>query len=157
MTKILVLSDIHIPTRMIDFPFDKIDDYAKVCDFIFGLGDYINETVIDIINSYGKKTFLVSGNMDNNLVKIKLPARLNVKIEDINIGLIHGWGAPMGIRKRIMHEFTDVNLICYGHTHEPYFNNENGIYFFNPGSLSNNIPQFGMLKIKNSEISADFI
>src|SRR4030042_984172 len=157
MTKILVLSDIHIPTRMHDFPFDKIDDYAKVCDFIFGLGDYINETVIDIINSYGKKTFLVSGNMDNNLVKIKIPVKLNVKIEDVNIGLIHGWGAPSGIRKRIIHEFTDVQLICYGHTHEPYFNEENGIYFFNPGSLSNSSTQFGMLKIKNNEITAGLI
>lgn len=157
MTKILVLADIHIPTRMFDFPFDKIDDYAKACDLIFGLGDFVNETIIDIINSYGKKTFLISGNMDNNLVKIKLPVKQNIKIENVNIGIIHGWGAPWGIRNRIRHEFTDVNLICYGHTHEQFFNKENGIYFFNPGSLSNNIPQFGLLKIKDSEISAEMI
>lgn len=152
MTSILVLSDIHIPTRMKEFPYKLFENRIKDIDIIFALGDYVEESVIDILYSFKRDLYLVSGNMDDVTIKSKLPVKLEIKIEDLKIGLIHGWGAPLGIRERIKEEFDSVNLICYGHTHSSFFNKEKNIYFFNPGALCDEKNSFGILKIKNREI-----
>lgn len=52
MKKILVLSDLHIPTRMITFPYDKISSHIDNIDLIFGLitinGKTIDTEIIQI-------------------------------------------------------------------------------------------------------------
>ncbi|HIJ77177.1 MAG TPA: YfcE family phosphodiesterase, partial [Deltaproteobacteria bacterium] len=40
-----------------------------------------------------------------------------------------------GIRQRLKQEFTGVDAIFFGHTHQPLILRENGLLWFNPGSL----------------------
>jgi len=129
MKKILVLSDIHFPTNLKNFPMGKISKYINDVDIIFGLGDYDSPLGLDYLYCFDKEVFAVSGNMDDYSVKQNLSAILTVNIEELNIGLIHGWGAPFGLRDKIRNSFSNVDVICYGHTHSPYLKKENEIFF----------------------------
>lgn len=157
MTKILVLSDIHFPTHLKSFPIEIIRNYINDVDILFGLGDYDSQLGLDYLYCFNKEVYAVSGNMDDHIIKQNLSAILTVNIEEINIGLIHGWGAPLGLREKIRNSFSNVNVICYGHTHSPYFEKENDIFFFNPGSICGRKPSFGILKIDKSDIKGEII
>jgi hypothetical protein len=95
--------------------------------------------------------------MDDYVIKKNLPEDLTIKIEDVVIGLIHGWGNPLGLRNKIRDVFKNVKVICYGHTHSAYNNWENDIYFFNPGSICGKRPSFGILEIKKDDIDGKII
>jgi hypothetical protein len=72
--------------------------------------------------------------MDGQEVRSMYPACRTIIVEDIIIGITHGWGSPQGIRPRIMATFSKVDAIIYGHTHQAFSGTEAGIFFFNPGS-----------------------
>jgi hypothetical protein len=95
-------------------------------------GDLVDLRVLDIFAGIEVKA--VSGNMDNMPVKDKLPEQLIFEIKGFKIGLIHGWGSPLGIEGKLLAKLGDVNCVVYGHTHKPANYKENGILFFNPGS-----------------------
>ena len=44
----------------------------------------------------------------------------------------------------------DVDAVCFGHTHIPYYEEKNGIKYFNPGALKDN--RYGVLLIENKEL-----
>ena len=124
MKKILVLSDIHVPSRVNNFPYDHLTKYMSDIDMIFGLGDYVSQSALSSLYGFNKEVYAVSGNMDDYLIKSQLPAQLNITVEDISIVLTHGWGPPNGIRERLYKEFNNSDLICYGHTHASFFKEE---------------------------------
>ncbi|HOJ63126.1 MAG TPA: metallophosphoesterase [Spirochaetota bacterium] len=163
MTRILCVSDIHIPTRRKDFPYDQIVKKIKniSIDYVFGLGDYVSIDGLNKLYLFEKKVYAVSGNMDDEIVKYEINTKINLEIEGLRIGLIHGWGPPWDLRDRIRKEFDNVDLICFGHTHEKFFKEENGIYFFNPGAICGDKhgenKSFGILTINDRDIKADFI
>ena len=162
MTRILCVSDIHIPTRRKDFPYDQIVKKIKniSIDYVFGLGDYVSIDGLNKLYLFEKKVYAVSGNMDDEIVKYEINTKINLEIEGLRIGLIHGWGPPWGMRERIRKEFNNVDLICFGHTHKKFFKEENGIYFFNPGAISGERykknKSFGILTINQRDIKVDF-
>ncbi|RLA97472.1 MAG: YfcE family phosphodiesterase [Deltaproteobacteria bacterium] len=90
--------------------------------------------VLDAFYEAGKDIIVVSGNMDNPGITNAFPSKHVLKIDEVTIGIIHGWGSTFGIRDRIRTEFSDVQVIVYGHTHQAFNQIENGILFFNPGS-----------------------
>lgn len=157
MKTIVVLSDIHYPTRLNIFPYEKIEPYIKKADYVFGLGDYDTREGLDLLYGFNKDLYAVSGNMDDYSIKASLPSIITVKIENVNVGLAHGWGAPFGLREKILKQFTDVDLICYGHTHSEYFKKDYSVWFFNPGSVSGANPSFGFLTIDKKKIDAKII
>lgn len=157
MIKILVFSDIHFPTYLKNFPLTVIEKYINDVEYIFGLGDYDSQLGLDYLYCFNKEVYAVAGNMDDYGIRQNLPPNLTVKINDINIGLVHGWGSHIGIRNKIKNTFKDVKIICYGHTHSVYNNWENDIYFFNPGSICGKNPSFGILKIDKDNIDGEII
>jgi len=157
MKKILVLSDIHIPTKLKEFPYKEISPYANKVDYVFGLGDYTSDNGYQNLFFFNKEIYAVSGNMDDYSIKMQLPYKLNLRIENIDIGLIHGWGGHFDLRKKIIKEFESVDLICYGHTHSYFFDTDMGVQFLNPGSLCGENPSFAILTINNKKISANIV
>lgn len=164
MKKIAVFSDIHIPTRLKSFPYDKVKPYLDYVDLVFGLGDYVNQDSLDYLYAFDRQVYAVYGNMDHSFLKETLTSRLTVKVEGLTIGLTHGWGAPYKIRERILRDFftgddgnPTVDLICYGHTHNEYYNEELGLRFFNPGALSGPHPTFGIITVKDRDLETKII
>ncbi|HPE07960.1 MAG TPA: metallophosphoesterase family protein, partial [Smithellaceae bacterium] len=55
-------------------------------------------------------------------------------INGFKIGLIHGWGSPEGMERKLADKLGKIDCIVFGHTHQPLNKRINGVYFFNPGS-----------------------
>jgi len=82
MKKILVLSDLHIPTRMDKFPYEHIISRIDSIDLVFGLGDFVEQRALDELNSFGKEVIAVCGNMDHPGLSLKLPKKTTINIEN---------------------------------------------------------------------------
>ncbi len=129
--KIGVLSDTHISG------FDEnlmrvIDDNFSDTDLIFHAGDLVDLHVLDMFGE--KEVRAVCGNMDNARARRELPEQLIMDVGGFKIGLIHGWGAPDGMEKKLLNQLGRLDCIVFGHTHYPVNQKIGGVYFFNPGS-----------------------
>lgn len=137
--KIGVISDTHIPTRAGSLP-EAVFQYFKGVDLILHAGDIEDIMVIyDLEEIAPVKAVL--GNMDPYELSEELPSKRIIKVGGINIGLIHGWGDPKGLPKRVLEAFAGDNVRCivFGHSHQPFNEEVQGILLFNPGSPTDRV------------------
>ena len=129
--KIGVISDTHLD-NIADHLGERILKHFKDVDMILHAGDVVQLSVLDLFSD--KEVKLVAGNMDSWEIKQSAPIKQVIQIEDYKLGLIHGWGSPVGIEDRILKEFDDIDILVYGHTHNAASFIKSGVQFFNPGS-----------------------
>ena len=131
--KIGVISDTHL--QGVDSRLSDIyGNYFADTDLILHAGDIVSMEVVDFLSS--KPLHVVQGNMDNKEIKEKFPRTKIIEVQGFRLGLIHGWGSPVGIEKRIKSEFKNVHAIIYGHSHRAVNHIVNDILFFNPGTAT---------------------
>ena len=160
MKRIGVLSDTHL-----DGPDAGLEELAarhfSDVDLIIHAGDMVNLSVLDIFADLDKNVIAVYGNMDGPEVRRAYPAQRIIQIEELQIGIMHGWGSPHGIRHRILNAFEHVDAIVYGHTHEAFSGTESGIFFFNPGSPTDSrftsSRSVGIITVQGHSIQGDII
>jgi len=149
--KIGVVSDSHV--SKIDQLPPKLVDGLKEVDLIIHLGDYTGKELLDGLRGLGDFRG-VFGNMDPSSVRAELPEKEVIEANGKRLGLIHGWGAPWGIHKKIKDRFSGVDAVLYGHTHIAKIETVGGILFFNPGSAMGRFPAlrktYGILVIEES-------
>jgi len=132
--KIGVLSDTHLTSigagmelaeQLLSGPFAGID-------VIIHAGDIVIPELESCF--YPIPWFAVRGNMD--AAQVVYPERRILEFASIRIGLIHGWGAPTGIEKRVMAEFQGemLDVLIFGHSHQPVCRREGDLLLMNPGS-----------------------
>jgi putative phosphoesterase len=139
--KLGIISDTH--ARTIDeIPVTIRETLASV-DLIIHAGDFTHEAVLDGLRTMGKVK-AVRGNMDSAELKRILPEREEFEVSGKKIGLVHGSGAPWGIAERVRKQFSGLNIIIFGHSHEPCNRYIQGVLLFNPGQARNS---FGLLTI----------
>ncbi|MFC1906436.1 metallophosphoesterase family protein, partial [Chloroflexota bacterium] len=131
---------------------DAIKKALADVDIIIHAGDFTQRTVLDGLRSI-RQVKAVHGNMDSIELKRRLPERDVFEVSGKKIGLIHGSGAPWGIAERIMKQFSGVDIIIFGHSHETYNRYIQGVLLINPGQAKNT---FGLLTIDN-KITADIL
>ena len=131
--KIGVISDTHLK-EVNSHLIAIFSNYFFDADMIIHTGDLISEEIVDFLSQ--KPLHIVHGNMDNFDIKKKFPKKKILEVHGFRLGLIHGWGSPFGIEKRIQSEFDDVHAIIYGHSHKSANHIDNGVIFFNPGTAS---------------------
>ncbi len=130
--KIGVLSDTHIPSIAAHLP-PVIYTLFKDVDLILHAGDIVSWPLLDELSDIAPVE-AVAGNMDDLEVRTKLPSKKVLTLGKFRAGLIHG-KFKIDIQKdMIRKEFTDVDLIVYGHSHTAFWGKVNGTYFLNPGS-----------------------
>jgi putative phosphoesterase len=132
MARVILLSDTHIPKVGPTLPEGLTEDF-KGADLILHAGDLIETSVLDELRSLAP-TKAVVGNMDLPEVTSVLPEKVVVEVEGRLIGLIHGWGPPAGIEKRVLSRFTDVDVVVFGHTHKACVDKVDGVLLLNPGT-----------------------
>ncbi len=149
MMKIGVISDTHLSGS--DHFLEKvIEDYFKDVDLILHGGDL---TTLDVLHAFkGKEIIAVAGNNDSSEVKQRLPQKEIIEVNQLKIGLLHGWGFPLGLEKRISSSFEGIDCLVYGHRHWAANHRRNGILYFSPGAFSDGIssfwrPSIGLLTI----------
>ncbi|MFC2018801.1 metallophosphoesterase family protein [Chloroflexota bacterium] len=149
--RIGVISDTHAKT-LGELPGPMLAALAGV-DLIVHAGDITAKAVLDGLKTLGKVQ-AVHGNMDSSEVKAILPPRRLFTAGGKRIGLVHGSGSPWGIAKRVRTLFGDnVDIIIYGHSHEPHNEYIRGTLLFNPGRGRDS---YGILTI-GDEIAAEII
>lgn len=157
--KIGILSDTHIPTVGESIPASLLKAFENV-DLIIHAGDLVRLEVLDALNSLAPVK-AVYGNMDQPEVKQELPDKLRISIEGIKIGVIHGWGAPNGLSKRIRLSFPDCNCIIFGHSHSPMYQWSEDVLFLNPGSPTDKrfspTNSFALLNVEEKKLEGKII
>lgn len=137
--KIVVMSDTHLGEATDQFKA-LCSQFCDDADMVIHLGDWDKVGMLNYMERYPLEA--VAGNMDDYPIRQRLPVRRIVKAGPFRLGITHGWG-PYGhwlptqgaIRQRLGHEFSDVDAVLFGHTHQPLIFQENGLLWFNPGSL----------------------
>jgi len=136
--KIAILSDTHVKKHS-DKLFKLIDTLFNEVDMIIHAGDYISNSVALKLKEH--KNFVgVWGNNDKGYIRDLLKEKVILSIEGYKVGLYHGHGH--GNSKNTLttayDKFIDdkVNIIIFGHTHQPLVLTKNKILMINPGSPS---------------------
>ncbi len=156
--KIGVIADTHIPVRAGSLP-PEIYELFKGVERILHAGDVEEQSVLDELEAIAP-VMAVAGNMDSQLRQ--LPSKREMHLGNQTVGVIHGSGAPRNcIREIIRREFKRPSLIVYGHTHQAFWGEENGIWFMNPGSPTDTVfapyRSVGMLEISGGPPRGEII
>jgi putative phosphoesterase len=148
--RIAVLSDTHAQT-VSEIP-ERIRAALVEVNLTVHAGDFTESAVLDGLRALGEVK-AVHGNMDSGELKRILPEKEFFVVNGKKIGLTHGSGGPWGITDRIRRLFGDMDIIVFGHSHEPCNQYLQGSLLFNPGRARDS---FGLLTI-NDEIKAEII
>ncbi|MFX1447828.1 MAG: metallophosphoesterase family protein, partial [Promethearchaeota archaeon] len=122
-----LLSDTHIPQRIDNIPESVIEDFKKRdVDYIFHMGDFTSfEVYKKLSETFGSdKIKAVRGNMDfDSRLKKLLPEKLEFKIYNFKVLILHGLGGPNMIIKSLIKKLdllnSDYDIVIFGHTHRP--------------------------------------
>lgn len=139
--KLGIISDTHVST-IDEIPLSIRKALAEV-DIIIHAGDFTQKAVLDGLRLIGQVK-AVRGNMDSIELKRSLPETDIFEANGKKIGLIHGSGASMGIVERVKRQFTGVDIVIFGHSHELCNRYIQGVLLLNPGSAKSS---FGLLTI----------
>ena len=158
-----VISDSHIGQRISAYPEELLELLAGF-DFLIHAGDHTNAESLTKLRSIGK-LYSVRGNMDEISVCAQLPERLLFEVEGHRIGLIHGWGPPVGLARKVRGVFKDTSpapeIIIFGHSHRTCDRVIGDIRMLNPGSISGNFGSrsgsWGVLTINDNSVDWEII
>ena len=134
--KIGIISDTHLdkhPEKILNY----LDKCFKNVDLIIHAGDYTNSKVITLIKSH--YNFVgVFGNVDKKSVRELVKEKEIIELYGHRIGVFHGHGVKKTTIERAYDTFLDdrVDIIVFGHSHEPSVSTRNKILMLNPGSLT---------------------
>lgn len=130
--KIVVMSDTHLSYATEEL--EKIcSRFCEGADLVIHLGDWARGTILTFMEAYPLEA--VCGNMDDHVIRERLPSKKVVPVGGFRIGMTHGWGSGHDLPRRIPGEFQGVDAVLFGHTHQPLIRKDNGILLFNPGSV----------------------
>ena len=149
-TRIGVIADTHVPDRRRSLHPDVLRIYrsARVCAILHA-GDVSVPSVLAQLEEIAP-VHAVRGNRDWVALR-HLPAKCQLNIAGVEIGLSHGHGLPLNymidridymirgyrlelFKARLLAAFPQAKVIVFGHTHRPLNDWEDGILLFNPGS-----------------------
>jgi len=133
--RIGVLSDSHLSRMPEDF-LEALKIAFQGVDLVFHCGDWVSKAVLEAMTAQGWEVMGVAGNMDPPEIRCAVPVKRELVLEGRRVGLVHGWGAPGGIEKRVMGVFEGVDMVVFGHTHKPFWAKVGGVWLFNPGSAA---------------------
>jgi len=159
--KIVVLSDTHIPHRAQDLP-DRIWKEIDRADIVVHGGDFTSYEFLTELKAV-KELKAVYGNMDEYRVASELPEKLVFEVEGVRIGVMHGFGAPLGLESRIKERFSgdNIDVLIYGHSHRAVWKKENDLYILNPGTPTDTIfsrkRTFAILEVHEGKVNGEII
>lgn len=140
MKVIGLTSDTHIPTKCKELPSQLVSVFSSV-DLILHAGDVVLPETLGELEKLAP-VIAVAGNHDRkkNRFPKPLPNKEIITLEGFTIGLLHGdhmSGKFPYILERVYKSFVrnPVDIIVYGHTHNPMVVSDGRTLLINPGSL----------------------
>jgi len=145
--RIVVVSDSHGNKWNL---FEAIEREPSA-EAVFFLGDGCREYG-ELVSKYSDKlAFIgVKGNCD---LYCDLPEKDIRTLDGVRIYATHGYVEKVkfglfGLEEQAEKE--NCNLMLFGHTHEPFVNYRDGVYYFNPGSIRDGF--YGVVDITGNGI-----
>ena len=160
--KIGVIADTHIPRRAKNIP-KEVFRYFKGADLILHAGDLTDLSVLDELRVITDRVEVVLGNMDPSENQSVLPVKKLIDAEGVKIGMMHGWGSPLGLRRRVWNELKEdkPDVVIYAHSHQSENRVIDGVLFLNPGSPTDkmfaSVNSVAVLTIKDGKPEAEVI
>lgn len=160
----LVLGDIHIPSRKAEMPPEFKDLLAPgKMQHVLCTGNLVSKPIEDYLRTLAPSVHIVKGDQDSAASFADLPEHKVVKIGEFRIGLCHGhqllpWGDPESLAN--LQRQLDVDILVTGHTHQNDVYEYGNTYLVNPGSItgaysafrSELTPSFVLMAIKGSKV-----
>ncbi len=141
------------------FPEPLLEVLKKNIDYIFHAGDWTAQSVYEELKTYAP-LFGVRGNVDKENWSNTLPEKVLVDMEDIKIAMVHGHlGKGRSTPERAYRECEadHADLIIFGHSHIPFYEQKGSTILFNPGSPTDKRRQkqfsYGIAVIDQSTIT----
>ncbi|MBQ3519214.1 MAG: YfcE family phosphodiesterase [Clostridia bacterium] len=131
--RLLVLSDSHSRKERLA----NILATEPMADAVFHLGDGAADMIF-LQDTDPRTFFLLRGNCDSAF-REELKDTETVTFENTRIFATHGhlYNVKFGLDKiGLVAGMQNMQLVLFGHTHNPTVHYENGIHFFNPGSVA---------------------
>jgi len=112
--------------------------YIQDADWVIHVGDYVSKNVLKgLIKLKGEKFIGVYGNTDPLIIRKEIPAKRIIEIEDKKLAITHpaSGGSIKMAERRVLAEFRNdpIDILIYGHTHEPKFEKNSDLVLVNPG------------------------
>jgi putative phosphoesterase len=131
--QLAIISDTHMPRGARAIPAACLER-CRAADAILHAGDLSDVAVLELLQSLGPPVHAIHGNVDSAAVVAQLPARLEVELGGVRIGMLHVPGPAAGRLGRLRAEFPACDAAVFGHTHMPEHGELDGFQIFNPGS-----------------------
>jgi hypothetical protein len=133
VTRLLVLSDTHLPGRARRLP-ESVRRAAADADLIVHAGDWVGASVLDDLLQYGP-VLGVWGNNDGADLRSRLPEVARQEIEGVRFAVVHETGSAQGREARMDAAYPGIDVLVFGHSHIPWDSTTpRGLRLLNPGS-----------------------
>lgn len=133
-TSLVLIADTHLPKRAKALP-NGVWEAVGMADVVIHAGDWVDEATLDALEERSHQLIGVYGNNDGPELRKRLPETAEAEIDGIRFAVIHETGAAQGREKRVDAQFTDVDVLVFGHSHIPWDTvTPHGMRLLNPGS-----------------------
>jgi putative phosphoesterase len=132
-TRLLLLSDTHVPARARRLP-ESVLRAADAADLVIHAGDWVEASLLDQLEQRAA-VLGVYGNNDGADLRGRLPEVARATIEGIRFAVVHETGAAQGREARMDAAFPETDVLVFGHSHIPWDSvSPAGLRLLNPGS-----------------------
>jgi hypothetical protein len=137
--RVLVLSDTHVNASQIPWLVELVRPHLAGVEAILHAGDAVAPELHEALAEFAP-LYAVAGNMDPAAVRARFPEQQVVELAGRKLGLLHGWGAPGDLVRRVLERFTgpagelDLDVLIFGHSHQPLVERRGSLLLLNPGS-----------------------
>ncbi len=158
--RIAIISDTHL--RQDTTKLNALLVRLKEVDLILHAGDYTDDGVVEVLQNTGKFCG-VWGNVDASSIQSWLNEKTILTLGSYRLGLFHGHGKGKSTPERAYAAFAydKVDIIVFGHSHQPSISVKNKILMLNPGSPTNKRTQrwfsYIILDLLESSIEAKLV
>lgn len=133
--QIALIADTHL-TKDSD-QLDRLTRRLAGADLVIHAGDYTDYRVLDHFRSHFNFAG-VWGNVDDDRIKGCLQEKEIITVKGYRLGIFHGHGQGKTTQERAYGAFENeaVDMIVFGHSHQPLIATKNKILMLNPGSFT---------------------
>jgi len=130
---IAVLADTHMPRGARRLP-ERCVELIGGAEAVIHAGDFFAASALEEVEALCPVVHAVHGNVDEEALRRRLPAELEVEIESRTIAITHDAGPAKGRLARLRRRYPSADAVVFGHSHLPLHETEDGFQIFNPGS-----------------------
>lgn len=158
--KVAVLSDTHTVGSTRPLP-PGAWPYIEIADHILHAGDVCDPVLLDELASFAGVT-AVMGNCDGlDVREWGATDEAMVELEGIGVAMVHDAGPKNGRWERMRARFPEARVVVFGHSHQPLYEDREGLLLFNPGSPTWKrrapFPSMGILWIDGGAVEGEVV